>query len=257
MNGPLAGLSVLVTRPAERARGLAAAIERRGGRALRCPALVIEPVAPAAGDRDLPAAPDIMLFTSPSAVDHGVDRLAPQARAAAVTGAVGDGTAAALARRGLTVTITPVGSSDSEGLLAAPALATERVRERIVVIVRGQGGRQLLAQALTERGARVHHLAVYRRRPPAALDTALAASADIVTVTSREALENLLAPLDASQRTRMLSRPVATTGSRVSDAAREAGFRNRIIAAATPGDNDLAEAVVRLSRETRGVSGDA
>lgn len=251
--GVLSGLSVLVTRPAERAEGLVAAIAARGGRPLHCPAVVIEPLPPAADPAD-PARYAAMLFVSPAAVSHGVAALGLTPGTAPALGAIGATTARTLREQGFAVTIGPAASQDSEGLLRAPALARERVEGQRILIVRGTGGREALAGGLMARGASVTYAEVYRRRRPETMDGALAASADIVTVTSNECLENLLHSLDAGQRARLLDRPVAAAGSRVCAAVRQAGFRNQVLGATGADDASLVEAVVQLAPAARGAA---
>lgn len=256
--GVLDGARVLVTRPEERAEGLVREIEARGGVAVRWPAIAIEPVPREAVLHALSGRTvedcAAVVFVSPAAVEHGAGPLGLTPEFPVPLAAVGRATAAALLDRGLEVAIEPAGSMDSEGLLRAPGLAAGQVAGKRVLIVRGSGGREALAAGLAERGAIVEYLEVYRRRRPAGLDGALAAGADIVTVTSSEGLENLLAGLGDAERAALLERPVATVGSRVRDAARRAGFRNRIIAAAGPDDASLAEAVVQLAPGARGAS---
>jgi uroporphyrinogen-III synthase len=87
--------------------------------------------------------------------------------------AVGPGTARALQAHGLDSIITPDGQ-DSEALLALPQLAD--VAGKRVVIVRGVGGRALLADTLRARGAQVDFMECYRRMRPRA-DAGAAAGA--------------------------------------------------------------------------------
>lgn len=241
----LQGFRVLVTRPAERAEGLAARIEEAGGIALRFPVIAIEPV-----DRR-PAvdalAYDIVLFVSPAAVSHGVDALGLLPGTAPALGAVGPATAEALRAHGFQVTIEPPDSADSEGLLRAPALAQAAIAGRHVLVVRGEGGREALAEGLLARGAAVEHAEVYRRTRPPAPAPALAAGCDIVTVTSNEGLANLLAMLDVHTRAAVLEKPLAVLARRTAERARAAGFAGGVETAPRAGDAGLLEAVLRCA----------
>ncbi|AZE70025.1 uroporphyrinogen-III synthase [Pseudomonas synxantha] len=80
---------------------------------------------------------------------------------------VGAATAQILADHGLDVHY-PATGDDSEALLQLPALreATARPGAR-VLILRGEGGRELLAERLREQGASVDYLELYRRFLPA------------------------------------------------------------------------------------------
>lgn len=248
----LAGLQVLVTRPAERAAGLVRAICELGGTPLACPTLIIEP---APMPPSVSGAVDIVLFVSPAAVAYGAQHVLADCASAPEFGGVGPATIRALVERGWAPTIEPVDGNDSEALLALDALAAERVAGRSVVIVRGSGGRALLGDELRARGASVQYVEVYRRRAPAAVDGELAARADIVTVTSVEGLENLLAGLAEPERGMVLRKPLVTSGARVSEVAGTAGFRGRIVTAISPADHHMAAALVELAPEVQGVSG--
>jgi len=80
---------------------------------------------------------------------------------------VGAATAQVLADQGLDVHYPPSGD-DSEALLALPALREAIARtDARVLILRGEGGRELLAERLREQGASVDYLELYRRFLPA------------------------------------------------------------------------------------------
>ena len=159
----LSGLGVLVTRPAHQAGELVAAIEAAGGRAIRFPTIEIVPRNDADVERDAAdlGEPDIVIFVSANAVRFGLG----YAGSASVA-AVGPATAAAIEAAGRDVDIRPAEGFDSEHLLAEAAL--EDVGGKTVRIVRGNSGRELIADTLRGRGAIVEYLAVYERRAPAA-----------------------------------------------------------------------------------------
>lgn len=241
----LAGRAVLVTRPAERADGLVERIAAAGGRPLRLPVIEIEPLALERTPR--PWTYDALLFVSPAAVAHGIRTLALSPRDAPPLGAVGPATAAALEHAGFRVEIGPGESGDSEGLLASPALAGERIAGRHVLIVRGQGGREALAAGLVERGAQVDHAEVYRRARPSRYDPEVVAACDIVTATSGEGLDNLLAMVSEPERARLLGLPLAAGARRIAELAREHGFSGPIEIAPRPGDAGLMEAILQCA----------
>ncbi len=240
---PLRGRRVLVTRPAERAEGLIQAIEAAGGAARRFPVIEIEPCPLPWAAPGTPLQYGAMLFVSPAAVAHGVEALALTPAFAPPIGAVGAATRAALTERGFAVAIEPVDSQDSEGLLRAPALAADRVAGRRVLIVRGEGGREDLAEGLMARGAAVDYAEVYRRRRPEGLDPTVATECDVVTATSTQGLANLLALLDESVREWVLGRPLAVNSQRIAKAAREHGFALAPFVAPEPGDAGLMAAI--------------
>ena len=226
---PLAGVGVLVTRPARQAAGFAQKIVALGGTPVIFPAIVILPPADAAA---LAAAHatlsscDFAVFVSANAVEYG----APDPRrwpAQLVALAPGPGTAEALAAAGIPGARIPATTFDSEGLLALPELAD--VRGKRVLIFRGEGGRDLLADTLSARGARVDTVACYRRAKPESGNTGLAEAfregrIDAVTITSSEALDNLWGQADDALRALWRERPTFAPHPRIAARARNVGL---------------------------------
>ncbi|HYW04159.1 MAG TPA: uroporphyrinogen-III synthase [Gammaproteobacteria bacterium] len=251
--GPLAGLTVMVTRPARQAGGLCRAIEAAGGRALSLPGVEIAaPRDPADARRHLASAGeyDWLIFVSRNAVSEAAPLLGtPLAELAPRVAAVGRGTAAALERVGCEPAVRPAAGGGSEALLEHPALRS--VRGRAVLIVRGEGGRELLARTLAARGARVDYAEVYRRRRPRAsrqrLETLLAGGMpQVVTATSAAILENLVAMFPAgSLRESLLAAQLVVVSERMIKMARTLGFRRPPLLADAPSDDALVAAIVR------------
>lgn len=195
-SGPLAGRIIAVTRPREQAAPLADAIAGAGGTPLLFPLLDILPVAdPLALEADVAGLPGaaLAIFISPNAVAHALPLILAHGPwpVGLVPAAVGQGTVKALAARGVTGCIAPRERFDSEALLALPRLAGERVSGKRVVIFRGDGGRELLADTLRARGATVECVACYRRAGPAGgvdilLERWRAGRLDALTVSSSE-----------------------------------------------------------------------
>ena len=166
MSAPLAGRTVLVTRPQHQAAALSQAIRAAGGTALGFPALDIQAVPLDSLGASLAqlADADIVIFISPNAARFGMAaiRAAGRLPATAEVFAVGPGTARVLQEQGVPKVITPPGQ-DSEALLALPQL--QDVSGKRVVIVRGVGGRALLSDTLVARGATVHFVEFFRWLP--------------------------------------------------------------------------------------------
>ena len=249
--GRLHGVRVLVTRPEPAAGRLADAFTGEGAEVFRVPALAIAQVEdPGSAERlrDRLADVSTVMFTSVNAVE-GLFNLMPDAernRLPQEVLAVGRATARALRLRGVTGVHTPSGRSDSEGLLACPQLAARRVAGRLVAVVKGEGGRELLARELSSRGAEVLEANVYRRRTPERIAEMLGEvreSIDVVTATSAETLENLLdaAPWTASWLARRL---VVTVSERVAGIAR-ARKLSRIAVACGADAASIVEATAR------------
>lgn len=259
----LSGLGVLVTRPAAQADGLCAALGQLGATVLRLPALDIVPAAAPAALRAAAGPLDRyrwVIFVSANAVLHGASLLAAlPAQGGPGLLAVGPATAAALAAAGHPVVRPPDGAYDSESLLAGPTLRD--VNGAQVLIVRGEGGREHLAESLAARGARVDHAAVYRRELPATTsllveqvaraETALArGELQVITATSGELFDNTLRLLTDHSA---LRRVAWLAGSRrIGDRIREVGFSGDLIVAERPDDAGLVDALVFWRRHTAG-----
>ncbi len=215
---PLTGIGVLVTRPVAQARALCAAIKAAGGSVIAFPVLDIRRADSAVTNAAAAALaePDIVIFVSSNAVRYGVD-FAAGARIAAV----GPATARELEKQGRKVNIRYVTGFDSEHLLATPEL--NDVRGKTIRIIRGQEGRELLADTLRGRGATVEYLAVYERCRPAKSAAELEdiehrwhrGDIDVVTLMSVASLENLLALLPRSCHVRFSETQLVTPASRV------------------------------------------
>lgn len=195
---------VIITRPARQAQTLARRVAQAGRQAVVFPLLEIWPLP----DRtELRAALNrltdyaLVVFVSPNAID-AVFALHSDWPAQVDIGVVGEGSKAALARHGLTGANPRIFSpadrerSDSQGLLEA--LDIDSLRGRRVLIVRGESGRELLADTLRAKGVTVEPVAAYRRIAPpldqsrrAQLQALLDSAGDWI-ITSSEALRILV-----------------------------------------------------------------
>jgi uroporphyrinogen-III synthase len=214
----LTGVGVLVTRPAHQSLRLVSAIKKQGGEAVSFPAIEILPRNAAAIIEDAYrlSTPDIAIFVSSNAVVHGLQH-AEDARIAAV----GPATAEAVVAAGRSVDILPSDGFDSEHLLAMAELFD--VEGKRVRIIRGQDGRELLADTLRTRGAEVDYLSVYERSLPLYRDDEVeallakweAGQINVVTLLSVASLDNLLALLPESAIPMLARTPLVTPAERV------------------------------------------
>lgn len=252
--GSLAGLSVLVTRPRHQSAGLVDLIEKRGGTALRFPVIDILPPRDPLTARALLASLDdfaLVIFISPNAVAHGLALMdaerTRETRARLV--AVGESTAAALEQAGFLSVLRPAEASSSEALLALPELQEIRVAESRILIVRGEEGRPLLGDTLSNRGARVTYAEVYRRARPEVNGTALTergrnGGIDTIIITSLEGLENLFALLGEGASGWLKEAGYVVVSQRLAARARELGIRDQPVIAAGADDESLLEALL-------------
>ncbi|CAB4857765.1 unannotated protein [freshwater metagenome] len=176
---PLSAISVAVTRARAQASALAARLRDLGADVVEAPAIRIEPL-----DAEVPdlAQFDLLCVTSPNGADELLRRVRDaRALAGPVIAAIGPGTARALAAHGIVADIVPE-RSVAEALVEA----LRDVPVTNALIARAQEARDLLPDALRERGAQVTILPLYRTVAEPLDEAARAAvlGADYATFTS-------------------------------------------------------------------------
>jgi uroporphyrinogen III methyltransferase/synthase len=180
---PLHGRTVAVTRARSQASALAARLRDLGAEVVEAPAIRIVPLdapLPDPGDHDL------VCVTSPNGAELLMDRVRDaRALAGTTVAAIGPGTARALRRRGIEPDVVPA-RAVAEGLVEALA----GIDVRHALIVRAAEGRDVLRDALLERGARVTEAVLYETRPEPLDDEArtAATSADYLLFASGSAV---------------------------------------------------------------------
>jgi uroporphyrinogen-III synthase len=163
-------------------------------------------------------------------------------------------------RPGPSPDIQPEGFT-SENLLAQPDLS--QLAGVKVYIIRGEGGREALAEGLSERGARVRYLEVYRRRPAPlseerraeVMSRWKAGGIHVYTATSVEIFRNLGVILGPEGAPLLRATPLVTASERVIQMAERSGHVAARLLAAAPDDQSLAEAIVRWRESAAGEPG--
>jgi uroporphyrinogen III methyltransferase/synthase len=246
--------TVVVTRPLGQSESLLSQLTAAGFDVYEFPLIDIGPVADAAPLRaalDELYAPEphryaLVVFVSPNAIDHAYRALASAWPANVPIGVVGPGSVAALARQGVSppayTVISPPATSenaryDSEALYAAieQHFGADGLKDKRVLIVRGDGGREWLADRLSEAGAKVEKVAAYQRIVPEPsmrkwerVHELLAGIPHAWLLTSSEGVRNLdeLARehLTADETLRLKRAALVTPHPRIAEAARQAGF---------------------------------
>jgi uroporphyrinogen-III synthase len=254
-DSPLKGVGVLVTRPRAQAAELVELIENKGGNAISFPVIDIVPrdESAIAADRALLPPPDIALFVSRNAVAHGIAHAE-----GAIKGAVGPSTAAAIEASGQTIEIQPATGFDSESLLAEPTLLN--VSGKTIRIIRGDGGRELLADTLRERGATVDYLSVYERVLPACSPELLGevestwrdGGLHAITVMSVRTLKNLIELLPDWCKQRIDNVPLVTPAARVIKEALNYYPLSKPFLASGPQADDMVDAIIATQRINSG-----
>jgi len=250
----LDGIAVLVTRPVHQAENLCALIERQGGNAIRFPSIEI------AEPRDKQKLADILqrlrefdiaIFISPNAVDYALQAMMDQGDGLPEhikVAAVGKGSAGQLNKHGVSVDIFPSQQFNSEALLAMDEM--QAVAAKRIVIFRGEGGRELLADTLSSRGAIVEYAECYRRSKPEVgtnelFDALSQGGLDIVTATSNEGLQNLCDMVAEPGRSDLLKLQLIVVSERTRRLAEELGFTQPAIIAQNASDEMLVEAITK------------
>jgi len=246
----LQGQTVLVTRPAQQARNLCALIAAEGGRPVSFPVLEIVSV----GDPEQIKARlhslgeyQWIIFISANAVNFALkanNGKIPRLGRGRIT-AIGKATAAALKDARLPVKLIPLTGFNSEGLLAMTEF--QQLTGQRCLIIRGQGGRDLLAETLRQRGAEVEYLEVYKRIRPvidsrSVTQMIINKELDALTVTSGEALHNLVMMLSSAPPQQLFRIPLVVFSGRIKVLAQSFGFR-RIVVTKKPSDAAIIKAL--------------
>jgi len=269
-------LTVVLTRPAGQSDALAKTLHDAGVATVEFPLIDI-----AAADDEAPlraalASLDryaLVVFVSPNAVDYAFashDAIWPHALP---VGVVGPGSVAALAKHGVEApayqVISPGASADdndgarfdSEALYAAleTLLGENAFEGKRVLIVRGDGGREWLAERLREAGAEVETVAAYRRLVP---DPSIGAWSRIHAllsdesktphawlVTSSEGVRNLAElahdHLTTNEQAHLKRAMFVAPHPRIAETARALGFDSITVSGA--GDERIARTLLSLA----------
>ncbi len=161
--------------------------------------------------------------------------------------AIGPATAKCLVTQGIPVDIQPVGSIDSEGLLAS--LANVDLKDRSVIIFRGQNGREFLGESLRSNGAKVIQLESYQRQLnpdpiQPSLNYWLCGERQILIASSVAIIKGVLDKVGSADHNRVKSCPLVVFSERIANACRELGFVGAITIAARPDDKSVVEAAI-------------
>lgn len=224
---------LLLTRPEEECAALAASLAQAGIYSASMPMLAIAPRQESPVERSLILDLDrycAVIVVSKPAARLGlarIDQYWPQPPLNQRWFTVGTATAAILEDYGLDVHC-PADGDDSEALLKLPALEQAlQTHDPKVLILRGEGGREFLADCLRGQGVAVDYLELYRRElpsyPPGELSRRIREDQlNAVVVSSGQGLEHLhqLAAHDWSQVSAL---PLFVPSPRVASQARELG----------------------------------
>lgn len=251
----LSGLGVLVTRPEQQANKLCQLIQQASAKAIRFPTIEIDYGHRSADLENVLKQFNhyhILIFISANAV-HGAmqiikDRggIGTQQKIACV----GKASARALQSYHYDCHIVPQ-QFTSEGLLAHAEMQT--VAKQKILIFRGAGGREHLADELRRRQAQVDYAEVYQRvlpqqDPSKLLQQWAQGEIQIVVTTSNEGLENLFVLLGNKGKSYIQATPVVVVSERGQDRAQQLGC-GEILMANNASDEAIIEVIKKWYHE--------
>ena len=251
-NQALSALTVLVTRPKQLAQPLCEAIEALGGNACLYPTInIVAPADPRSLDKALKHldAMDLCIFISQHAVLASAPLLKqhwPSLPSHLQIAAIGSATAAQLRQHQLPVHLCPTEQFSSEGLLNLKAL--QILHNKKVLIIRGEGGREKLAQTIQQRGGQVFETIAYRRQRPCSVKLPVALNKiDIIVSTSNESLDNLWAML-AKDKQQLAATPLLVLSHRMASHAKQLGFLQVPIVAKQASNQAIVDCLIQYSK---------
>lgn len=256
VNAPLNDRVIWITRPRDQGENLCRMVAAAGGRFVHFPVIEIQPASPAREPGKLAAELDtaqLIIFVSRNAVAY-VETVLPdffRVTADKQILAIGEGTRMELYNKGRQDVICPAAGLGSEALLELEVLQPENVTDKNVLVVRGVGGRDKLAETLGQAGVTVKYLEVYARRIPVLDGNTLKnlwqdSPPDTIVITSVEGLHNLIKMTAGVRMEKLLRTPLAVMSPRIRAAARALGFIPDPVVAAEASDEGLLQATISI-----------
>lgn len=252
MSKGVKAINVLITRPEQQAEALSQLVEQQGWNAVRFPTLEIVATDVNNIKQQLKTIDCYywVIFISVNAVNFALSANDGKIDCFNNTSiaAVGKATEKALLAAGITVDLVPETEFNTEGLLATDAM--KHVKDQAILIVRGQGGREELANSLQQRGANTEYLDVYARKIPSASHLVVTEMLQqgvlsLITITSGDALKNLLAMIDHRLHDKLQNVPIVVISHRIKKIAEQYKFKT-IAVTNKPGDAAMIETVMNM-----------
>lgn len=251
--------TLLNTRPVDQAEALRERVELIGGHALSCPTIEIEMLS-------LPSKHDLsgfdkLVFISANAVKAFAAQFPTQPKPTVELFAIGQATLNAGRKAGLEMRTAEGERFDSEALLELPDL--QDLNGQRVLIVKGQGGRELLENSFVERGAEVVAWELYRRRPLPLCQQIwrlfIESPRPIVLATSVSGLESLMEAVvnaeGVSSENRqawsdwLRGQPLVVFSQRIQMWAQKRGWQGQIVIVPTQSDDGIAQSIATIVRK--------
>jgi uroporphyrinogen-III synthase len=258
MTHALTGWGIANTRPLKQAEPLNALIRQAGGQVFDFPLLEITSLKDyEAFDAQISALSgfDMALVVSVNAVEYALPRILKNLGhipAHLQWIGMGPSTRAALEAYGIRNILTPAKRFDSEALLDLPEM--QAVAGKKILILRGLGGRDLIANTLQSRGAEIIFGECYQRLNPQQDANMLRKLAqhqqlDALVVTSSEALRNLLTLTDNGRAAWLKTCVLCTSHERIT--AQAAEFDLCAITATEIGDEAMLNCLIKALNKAK------
>lgn len=244
---------MLVTRPAHQTDKLLSLLQSNGFRAVSFPTIEVVGSKVCRAEKHIEkniAQYDIAIFVSQNAVLHGLKlfKVFPEHIQIAV---VGKGSLEALENMGLHAQAIPGATFNSEGLLQCDLL--KQVADKKIIIFRGQAGRNLLGDTLSERGAMVDYCEVYRREIPEITESryarVFAMDYDVAIFTSTQGLEYGLNMLAKTEKQKILAIDWLLISERMTKAAYNCGHQGNIYIASQASDEGIVQSLLEWKKK--------
>lgn len=255
---PLQNCTLVVTRPTGQADTLIHALETAGATVVHYPVIKITAITEQEKLQTLAKqlnTYDIAIFISRNAAIYGSALLDsggwPQNTQIA---AIGNGTAHQLQGLGYKADIISSTTANSEGLLAEPALNS--LKGKRILIFRGKGGREKLADALRKRGAQIDYFECYERSRPPVNAEILSQLWDRnalhgIILTSAEGLKNLYLMVHKADLEKLNNTPLFVISSTMVELCGELGYKLTPVLMPSAHDDDVLESVTKFCTEKR------
>lgn len=250
----LSGKTIVITRPTHQSKELAELIAASNGNPILFPVLQIaDPVDTGPLLKLIARLSEfnIAIFISSNAVRAAMKFIHASSSIPATTrlAVVGNATAKSLALFGRPADIFPQNKYNSEALLAAEEM--NNVSGKKIIIFRGDGGRELLANTLRERGASVEYAECYRRTQPdndltLLLPSLKKSKINAIVVLSNKGLQNLWDMVGPGGQGDLQKCLLVVISERTATLARQLGFVKKPMIAPIASDNAILDVLSQL-----------
>lgn len=225
----LNGLNILVTRPIHQSENLSKLIRDKGGNPIVFPVIEIKPLQIDWSNYNFNEF-DLAIFVSANAVKYSIP-------VNIESFAIGKATANCLKTAKF-----PAPPFNTEALLEMPEMQQSAISGKKIAVFRGEGGRELLAKTLKQRGANVTYINVYKRVQPPVPAWIHNIKIDVIIITSSEGLQNFMNMLNEYDWIR--NTPMILISERIKVVAEKLGVIAPVFVAPTASDDGLLAAVL-------------